>query len=146
MAEDITERLRTNTCRYAAETEQEAAKRRIAVDLEAANEIDSLRAQLASAELSADELRRQRDDADARIAGWRSRAEAAEAAIASARKALEEITGHAQSEQSAPSLPPERSNETGKTIQALVRLGPPQGEAAPRHAPVHSAMEAGLTY
>lgn len=43
---DIVERLRVNTFRLAAETKDAAAKRRVQVDLQAANEIDRLRSQL----------------------------------------------------------------------------------------------------
>lgn len=40
---DLVEMLRANSCRFATETEREAAARRIKVDLEAADEIERLR-------------------------------------------------------------------------------------------------------
>ena len=43
---DLVERLRTNTCRYAHESEDQAARRRLKVDLEAADEIERLTNQL----------------------------------------------------------------------------------------------------
>lgn len=54
VVESLPERLRTNTCRYGYESETEAAKRRIATDLEAATLIESLSKALSEAEAQAD--------------------------------------------------------------------------------------------
>lgn len=43
---DLPERLRVNTCRYAHETKDQAAKRRLETDLEAASEIERLQGEV----------------------------------------------------------------------------------------------------
>lgn len=46
MSDDLVKRLRVNTCRYAHESEGEAARRRIATDLEAAAALEAKDAEI----------------------------------------------------------------------------------------------------
>ena len=82
MTGGLVERLRVNTCRYAHESDDEAARRRINTDLEAATAIERLEARVKELEATDSDLRCLVATYSKKANEERSRADAAERDLA----------------------------------------------------------------